>query len=105
MKYINSAALLLSIILIAILIASCGSIDDPNPSGTNLSGYVTHVNKNLIAGGYYSVSVYSADSSNPFDRVPVRTDSLNLQSRDNLFETTYDMDGIQPGKYYVAATW
>lgn len=100
MKYINSTA-----IVIIILIAACGNPADFNKPGDNLSGYITHVNMNLIPGGYYSVSIFNADSTDPFHRVPVRTDSLNLKQRDHLFETIYDMHGVQLGHYYVAATW
>lgn len=100
MKYINLTAL-----IILIIIAACGNPEDIGSPGTNLTGYVTHINMNLIPGGFYSVSVYSADSTDPFHRVPVRTDSLNLKQRDQLYETVYDMNGIQQGRYYVAATW
>ena len=100
MKYIISIT-----IVSLLLIAACGNPTDLNAPGNNMSGYVTTLNMNIIPGGYYSVSVFSADSTNPFQRIPVRTDSLNLKRRDDLFETTYDLDGIQPGSYYVAATW
>lgn len=100
MKYIT-----LTTLSFLLIFSSCGNPTDLNPTGSTMSGYVTTLNMNLIPGGYYSVSVFSADSAHPFSKIPVRTDSLNLIRRDNLFETTYDMDGIQPGRYYVAATW
>ena len=95
----------LSFCLLAVFIAACQTPVDLNPTGDKLSGYVTHINMNLIPGGYYSVSLYSADSVNPFHRVPVQTDSLNLKRRDNLYETMWSMSGISNGRYYVAATW
>ncbi len=99
MKYINSTSL-----VILILFAACGNPEDLNRPGDNLTGYITHINQDTIAGGYYSISIFSADSTNPFNRVPVRTDSLNLKKRDYVFETSFDMNGIQQGVYYVAAT-
>jgi hypothetical protein len=91
--------------LLSFLLPSCGNPLDFNRPGDKLTGYVTHINMNLISGGYYSISVYSADSTNPFNRIPVRTDSLNLTRRDNLYETFYDMSGVSNGNYYIAATW
>ena len=97
--------LLLLLCVIAIIFVSCGNPIDYNRPGDRVVGYVTHVNMNLIPGGYYSVSVFSADSVNPFHRVPLKTDSLNLKRRDNLFETPYVISGVGIGRYYVAATW
>ena len=100
----------ISIIIILALIAifGCESPQDLNRSGDKLSGLIIHVDTNLyLNGGYYSVSLYSADSVSPFNRVPVRTDSLRLTKRSDslLYETTYDMNGIPAGRYYVASTW
>lgn len=101
MKYIT--IILLGFIMI---LASCESPVDINREGSKLSGYVTHYDSILyMTGGFYSVSIYCADSINPFNRVPVRTDSLNLKKRDWLYETTYDMDNVPEGRYYIAATW
>lgn len=101
MKYITTL-----IILAAAVITGCDNPVELNRSGDKLSGYITHIDTNLyLNGGFYSVSIYNADSANPFLRVPVRTDSMTLTRRDALYESTYDMNGIQPGRYYVAATW
>ena len=97
--------IIITVSLFFLLIQSCSNPADMNPPGDQMSGYVTHINDNLIPGGFYSVSLYSADSVNPFNRVPVATDSLNLTLRQNVFETVYSMTGIQSGNYYVAATW
>ncbi len=94
------------ILLFLALIISCDGPVDPGRSGDKLSGYVTHYDSVLyMAGGYYSISVYNADSINPFNRVPVRTDSLNLKTRDWLYETPFTMESIPSGRYYLAATW
>ncbi|MBE2217090.1 MAG: hypothetical protein IAE90_02730 [Ignavibacteria bacterium] len=101
MKYI--AYILLFTFLI---IAACDNPMEVNRPGDKLTGYVTHVDSNLyLTGGFYSVSLFSADSSSPFSRIPLRTDSLRLTKRDNLYETSYDMDGVPAGRYYIAATW
>ncbi len=88
------------------IITACDSPTDLNRTGDKLTGYVTHIDSILyLSGGYYSVSIYNADSTIPFNRVPLRTDSLNLKKRDWLYETSFDMDGIPAGRYYIAATW
>lgn len=101
MKYITS--------ILSFLLAAFTACDPPlevNRPGDKLDGYVTHIDSILyMNGGYYSISIYNADSINPFNRVPVRTDSLNLKRRDWLFETQFSMDGIPSGRYYIAATW
>jgi hypothetical protein len=100
-KYITTILFLNMIFLI-----SCESPQDLNRPGDKLDGYIVHVDMNLdTIGGFYSVSVYSADSVNPFSRVPVRTDSMTLTRRDDLYESRYSMDGIAIGRYHIAATW
>ncbi len=92
--------------LIAFFCAGCSMPDDLNRPGDKLTGYITHIDTNLmLSGGFYSVSVYNAELSDPFNKVPVRTDSMKLTRRDALYESSYDMDGIAPGKYHVASTW
>ncbi len=101
MRYVTGILLALIMIL-----ASCESPVDINREGSKLSGYVTHHDSILyLTGGFYSISIYNADSVNPFNRVPVRSDSLNLKKRDWLYETPFDMDNIPDGNYYIAATW
>jgi hypothetical protein len=103
MKYIS-----IIIILALIIIFGCDTPQDMNRTGDKLSGLITHFDTNLVLnGGYYSVSLFSADSISPFFRVPVRTDSLRLTRRHDLivYETAYDMAEIPAGRYYVAATW
>jgi hypothetical protein len=102
MKYIS-----LIIIIALIIIFGCDTPADMNRSGDKLSGYVLHTDTNLVFnGGFYSVSIFNADSADPFHRVPVRTDSLKITRRlDLVYETMYDMNGVPAGSYFVAATW
>ena len=95
------------ILFIIALLSGCESPTDLNRTGDKLSGYITHIDTNLIlGGGYYSVSVFSANEDHdPFSKPPIRCDSLHLTKRDHLYESTYDMDGIPEGKFIVAATW
>ncbi len=103
MKYIIVQAL-----IVAAVLSGCETPGDMNRSGDKLTGYITHFDTNLIlSGGYYSISLFSTDSVVPFNKIPVRTDSLRLTRRNDLivYETPYSMEGIAAGKYYVAATW
>lgn len=93
-------------LILMFTVSSCESPQDLNRPGDKLDGYVVHIDMNLDTnGGFYSVSLYNADSVNPFNRVPVRTDSMTLVRRDNLYESPFQMDGITSGRYYIAATW
>ena len=77
MKYIT-----IIILFSLIVFAACESPVDMNRDGGKLSGYVTHLDSILyLSNGYYTISIYNADSINPFNRVPVRTDSLNLTQK------------------------
>src|SRR5215207_7412967 len=84
----------------------CDTPMEPGRPGDKLSGYITHLDTNVIISnsGFYSISLFSADSVNPFYRVPLRTDSLNLTKRpDNFcYESLYSMLGIPAGRYHVA---
>jgi hypothetical protein len=104
MKYI----IIISAFLLTFLYG-CDTPMDPGRSGDKLTGYVTHRDTNVIItpSGFYSISIFSADSVNPFYRVPVRTDSLNLTRRPDMivYESQYNLEGIPAGKYYVAVTW
>lgn len=92
-----------------VFLYSCDSPMEPGRSGDKLSGYITNLDTNIIISstGYYSLSLFSADSTNPFYRVPVRTDSLGLTKRADgyCYETLYNMTGVSSGKYYLAVTW
>lgn len=93
-------------ILLIVFVTGCEMPQDLNVPGDNLKGYVTHIDTNLVTvGGFYSVSIFDADSSNPFHRVPVRTDSMTLCKQYNRYWSFYSMSGIGTGHYYIAATW
>jgi len=101
MRYVTKILLALIVVF-----SACDPPMEVNRPGDKLSGFVTHNDSILyMSGGYYSISVYNADSLNPFNRVPIRTDSLNLKTRDWLYETPFTMYGIASGRYFVAATW
>jgi len=96
------------IVAIYILFAGCEAPQDPNRPGDKLDGYLTYTDTNLIISnsGYYSVSIYNADSSYPFLRVPIRTDSVTNPYRiDFHYVAEYSMDDIPGGRIYIAATW
>ena len=95
------------ILLTVVLFISCEGPQDVNRPGDKMDGYIFFVDSAfVISNGYYSVSLYSADSSFPFLRVPVRTDSLrNIYLHGFNYEVQYSMDGIAPGRYYIASTW
>ncbi|MCX7878441.1 MAG: hypothetical protein N2510_07360, partial [Ignavibacteria bacterium] len=91
------------IVLLLINLAGCETPQDLNRPGDKLDGYVTHLDTALVFnGGYYSISVFSADSINPFNRVPLICDSLAMTRRPGgyVYETLHSMDGIPPGRYY-----
>jgi len=89
------------------IITGCESPQDINRPGDKLDGYISYKDTNLTTlNGFYSVSVYNADSTNPFNRVPIRTDSLHDFYIENVhYNAMYSMDGIPEGRIYVAATW
>lgn len=90
-----------------IIIIGCDSPSDINRQGDKLDGYITYTDTNLLLHhGFYSVSVYNADSTYPFNRVPIRTDSLTGLYVENVrYKAMYSLDDIPDGRIYVAATW
>jgi hypothetical protein len=107
-KMMNINYITVIIFILLAVIFGCESPQDLNRPGDKLDGYVTHFDTALVFnGGYYSISVFSADSTEPFYRIPLRTDSLAITRRPGgfVYETRYSMDGIPPGRYYIAATW
>ncbi len=93
-------------ILVILYFSGC-EVQDVNRPGDKLDGIITFTDSNLIfTGGCPTVSVYSADSTYPFHRVPIRTDSLKVIYRMNNYKVAeYSMDGIPPGNILVASTW
>ena len=90
-----------------IILSGCESPQDPNRPGDKMDGFITFTDTNLTtAGGFHSVSIYFADSSNPFNRIPVKTDSLKIIYKvDFHYVAEYSMDGIPAGNIFVASTW
>jgi hypothetical protein len=99
--------IIIAMYLVPVFYESCGNPYDFNPPGDNMTGIVTFVDTNLMTtNGYYAAAVYIADSANPFERCPLKIDSLVLKMRDNqVYEGTFDINGIGAGKYFVAAIW
>jgi len=88
------------------LISSCESPQDLNRPGDKMDGFITYVDSNLIRnGGYYSVSVYNADYSDPFNSQPIAIDSLVHYKVGIHYEAQFSFDGIPAGRFYVASTW
>ncbi len=96
------------VLTVCLFICSCDSPQDLNRPGDKLDGYVIYIYDTLLAanGGFYSVSVYSADSTDPFNRVPIRTDSIKqIYMYGYNYEAPYSMDDIPDGRIYIASTW
>lgn len=68
----------------------CDLPQDFNPPGDNMSGKIIMADTNLITdGGYYAISVFSADSTAPFSRVPYLSDSLSFYIRYGVYQANY----------------
>lgn len=96
------------IIAIALVIVfGCESPQDLNRPGNKMDGYITYTDTNLVlTGGYYTVSLYNANNSDPFNWPPVRTDSLkDFYIIDQHYVVMFSIDGIETGNYFVASTW
>jgi len=98
--------IILVIFFVVFYFTGC-EVQDVNRPGDKLDGYIFFTDTSLSRnGGFHSVSVYSADSTSPFLRIPLRTDSLRDFDRvDSHYVSQFSMDGIPPGKFYVASTW
>ena len=93
-------------VFLIFLFSSCDGPQDMNRPGDKMDGYIKYTDSNLVRnGGYYSVSVYNADYSDPFRSLPVMTDSLVLYMLDIHYEAQFTFDGIPAGRFYVASTW
>jgi hypothetical protein len=91
----------------ALIIVSCDLPADMNPPGDSMAGYIMfHSDTGFIYNsGYYAVSLYG-DSTFPFNRLPVRSDSLkNIKWDGTGYSCTFHLSGIPTGKYYAASTW
>lgn len=98
--------LFVQILFTLIVLISCDSPSDLNPAGDNFGGRITFADTNILrtATGYYAISIFG-DSTNPFNRIPVRSDSLKPFFDFDKYKADYQMSGISKGKYFVAVTW
>lgn len=97
----------LSIFFITILIISLIGCDDTgvNPKANYMGGTITYTNSSLIqSGGYYAVSFYG-DSTSPFTKAPIRSDSLIITTSGGVTSAYYRDSSLAAGNYYIAATW
>jgi hypothetical protein len=90
-------------ILLAILIFSCG--EEVNAPQDFVAGTITYNDTSLKStGGYYAVSIYG-DSSNPFTRVPLRSDRLSIAVSNGVASSYYKVTGLASSNYYIGSTW
>jgi hypothetical protein len=94
-------------VIALMIVASCDSPQDPNRAGDKLDGYIFFKDTNITTlHGYYSVSIYDANYSDPFNKIPIKTDSLTGLYVENVhYQAMYSMNGIPAGKIFVAVTW
>jgi hypothetical protein len=84
---------------------SCTDDSSVNPKDSFISGTVTFTNANLnYSGGFYAVSLYE-DSTNPFTKTPLRSDSLAITISGGVASAYYKLSNLTDGNYYVGATW
>jgi hypothetical protein len=97
--------ILLSILLIVLLmfIQSC-SDNTFQPSGDYISGWVIFKDTNFVRGGYYAISMYE-NTSDPFNTMPIRSDSLPMKVFGNGDRVYYRFTYSGNGSYYFGVTW
>jgi hypothetical protein len=86
------------------IISGC---DEPTfqPPGDYISGYVFFVDTNFILGdGYYAVSLYR-HKPQPFDTLPVSSDSIEMKKSISFSYAYYRVSSGYGGVYYVAVNW
>lgn len=74
------------------------------PEGDHVIGWIAFHDTNVVPGGYYAVSIYK-NKANPFDTLPIRSDSLAMSDYGTYFQAKYRLDNVLPGDYFVAVTW
>jgi hypothetical protein len=105
MKKINLQSCILFLLTMAWLYSFQGCDDSSvQSSGDHISGYITFTDTNLVYGGYYAVSMYE-NRSNPFDTLPLRSDSLTLSKNGNQYKSYFKFSGVSNGQYYFGVTW
>lgn len=74
------------------------------PSGDYISGWVTFKDTNFVKGGYYAISMYE-NKSNPFNSMPIKSDSLHLKDIRGGRDVYYRFTNSNSGSYYFGVTW
>ncbi len=102
----NIYSLILFIIVLSSFCYFTSGCDDAGiqDSGDHVTGYVTFTDTNLCKGGYYAISMYR-NKTNPFDTLPLRSDSLTMTKQQNLYKCYYKFSGVTSGSYYFAVTF
>ncbi len=101
-KLLRSILFLLVLPLIIYSLQSCGDMAF-QPSGDYISGYVIFKDTNLLKGGYYAISMYR-NKSNPYDTMPLRSDSLKIEHGKTSL-VYYRVGNVQSGNYFFGVTW
>lgn len=101
-KIITFGSLFISFLF---LFQTCGD-DATGLSPSYMAGNITYNdNSTSYSGGYYCVSFYSPDSTDPFHRAPIKSDSLSLNLSEGVTKAFYKESSLPTGSYYIASTW
>ena len=102
--YFFSFLFTISLFILFTLLNSCGD-DSVNPQTDYMGGTVTFLDSNVNhTGGYYAISFYG-DSTYPFTKAPILSDSLVITTSGGVTSAYYKETSLPTGYYYVAATW
>ncbi len=105
MRTIKNIFYLTFLIISGILLGNCGGDSSVNAPQDFVTGTITFNGSNFYySGGYYAVTIFSADSSNPFHRVPVKSDSLAITNNNGVYSAYYKTSGLS-GNYYITSSW
>ena len=103
----KSINLLVLAVIFLILLFSLQSCSDMGfqAEGDYITGYIMVFDTNFIPGGYYALSMY-ANKSNPFDTLPLRSDTLIfVHGYDGRSRCQYRIYDVPKGCYFFAVTW
>jgi hypothetical protein len=106
-KYLFRISQLAIAIAVLIMIQKCGTDTGVNANESYIGGTIYFATPTpAITGGYYAVSFYWADSSNPFSRTPARSDSLPINlTQGGVTSIYYKSTGFVSSNYYVGCTF
>src|SRR5438477_13207306 len=103
-KIIKEIIFLSAFISLSAIIINCGTDSPVNATEDFVKGTITFNNGSLnYSGGYYAVTIYG-DSTDPFRKIPVKSDSLAISTTGGVTTAYYNVNGLS-GNYYIAATW